>query len=125
MLAVSRSTAIEPEVLQAKALKVTRLLKALANPARLMVLCQLAEGEKAVSELEAAVSLSQSALSQHLAVLRRERLVATRRAGQNVIYILESPEAAAMMQALYEVFCGAGAARDSVNRLGQRRREAA
>jgi ArsR family transcriptional regulator, virulence genes transcriptional regulator len=113
------------EQLQAKAATATRLLKAMANPARLLVLCQLVEGEKSVGELEGAVGLSQSALSQHLAVLRRERVVATRRSGQNIYYFLASAEAAALMSTLYEVYCREAAAARSVRRPRERAREAA
>lgn len=92
--------------LEWRALQATALLKAMSNPSRLMVLCQLAEGEKSVGQLERAIGLSQSGLSQHLAVLRRERIVATRRAGQTIYYALASMEAAAVLSALYRVFCG-------------------
>ena len=92
--------------LRAHAVRATALLKAMSNPARLMVLCQLAEGEKSVGELEGAVSLSQSGLSQHLALLRRERIVTTRRSGQTIFYSLASEEAAAVMRTLYAIFCG-------------------
>lgn len=95
--------------LKSHARRASALLKAMSNPARLMVLCQLAQGEKSVGELEGAVDLSQSGLSQHLALLRRERIVATRRSGQTIFYSLVSPDAAAVMRALYDVFCGTAA----------------
>ena len=91
--------------LQARALRASGLLKAMANPARLMVLCQLAEGEKSVGELESVVKLSQSALSQHLALLRSRGLVKPRREGQTIFYSLEGAEAPALLAALYEVYC--------------------
>lgn len=91
--------------LEANALRASALLKAMANPTRLMVLCQIAHGEKSVSELEEAVGLSQSALSQHLAVLREKRLVATRRVGQTILYSLTSLEVASVMTTLYDIFC--------------------
>ncbi len=81
------------------------LLGAMANTSRLMILCQLANGEKSVSDLQPAIGLSQSALSQHLAVLRRKQLVRTRRAGQSIYYSLASGEAAAVMETLHEQFC--------------------
>ena len=81
------------------------LLGAMANTSRLMILCQLANGEKSVSDLQPAIGLSQSALSQHLAVLRRRHLVRTRRAGQSIYYSLASGEAAAVMATLHEQFC--------------------
>ena len=91
--------------LQARALRATALLKAMANPVRLLVLCQLAEGEKSVGELERVVDVSQSALSQHLGLLRSRGLVRPRRAGQTIFYSLEGSEAPALLAALYEVYC--------------------
>jgi DNA-binding transcriptional ArsR family regulator len=81
------------------------LLKAMANEWRLMVLCQLSEGEKTVSELQDILGLSQSALSQHLAVLRREKIVKARKQAQSVIYSLSGDEATRVMNTLHEVFC--------------------
>lgn len=91
--------------LEANALRASNLLKAMANPARLMVLCQIAEGEKSVNELAEAVGLSQSGLSQHLTVLRNRNLVTRRRDGQTIFYSLSSAEAASVMATLYELFC--------------------
>ena len=68
--------------LQSRALRAAGLLKAMSNPARLIVLCQLAEGEKSVGELEEFANVSQSALSRHLALLRERGLVRSRREGQ-------------------------------------------
>jgi len=92
--------------LKAHVVPASALLKAMSNPARLVVLRQLAEGEKSVGELEGAVSLSQSGLSQHLALLRREAIVVTRRQGQTILYRLSSEDAAAVMCALHAIFCG-------------------
>jgi len=91
--------------LQSNAVRACNLLKAMANPARLMVLCQIAEGEKSVGELERSVGLSQSGLSQHLAVLRSKDLVTTRREAQTIYYSLASAEAGAVMATLYDAFC--------------------
>jgi DNA-binding transcriptional ArsR family regulator len=91
--------------LEDNAARACNLLKAMANPARLMVLCQIAEGEKSVGELERTIGLSQSGLSQHLAVLRSKNLVTTRRDAQTIYYALSSPEAGAVMATLYDVFC--------------------
>ena len=91
--------------LQTRAKRATGLLKAMSNPVRLMVLCQLAEGEKSVGELERVVDVSQSALSQHLALLRARGLVASRRAGQAIYYSLAGREAPALLAALYEMYC--------------------
>jgi DNA-binding transcriptional ArsR family regulator len=81
------------------------LLKALANRRRLLVLCQLADGEQTVSALQPKVGVSQSALSQHLAVLRDEGVVATRREGQTIWYRIADPAAARVIETLVEVFC--------------------
>ena len=81
------------------------LLKAMANEWRLMILCQLSEGEKTVSELQEILGLSQSALSQHLAVLRREKIVKARKHAQSVSYSLAGDEAPKVMSTLHEVFC--------------------
>ena len=90
---------------QANALRAAKLLKAMSNPARLVILCQLADSERSVGELERAVGLSQSGISQHLAVLRREGVVASRRVRQTVLYSLASREVVAVMGTLYSVFC--------------------
>jgi DNA-binding transcriptional ArsR family regulator len=120
--------AAQVAALKAHAVRATALLKAMSNPARLMVLCQLAAGEKSVGELEGAVSLSQSGLSQHLALLRRANIVVTRRAGQTIFYSLASEEAAAVMRTLYAIFCGqvAGkrATRSAPQMNGARKRRA-
>lgn len=81
------------------------LLKAMANEWRLLILCNLAEGEKTVSELQGLLGLSQSALSQHLAILRRERIVKARKHAQSVSYSLSGDEATKVMETLHEVFC--------------------
>jgi len=83
-----------------------RLLKALANPHRLMVLCALVEGEKSVSELNQGIPLSQSALSQHLAKFRQEGLVETRRESQTIYYRIGDPNALEIIRTLYRLFCG-------------------
>ncbi len=83
------------------------LLKAMANEWRLMILCQLAEGEKTVSELQSILGLSQSALSQHLAILRREKIVRARKQAQSVSYSLFGDDATRVMETLHDVFCDA------------------
>ena len=88
------------------------LLKAMANEWRLMILCQLSEGEKTVSELQAILGLSQSALSQHLAILRRERIVSARKHAQSVSYSLAGDEATKVMESLHDVFCGAASEKE-------------
>ncbi len=83
----------------------SELLKALGNEHRLMILCQIAEDEKSVGELVALIGIAQSPLSQHLARLRRDGLVQTRREAQTIFYSLASPEASRMIALLYEMFC--------------------
>lgn len=94
------------ETLEQNALRASTLLKAMSNQHRLMILCQLVNGEKRVGELEQLIGLSQSALSQHLARLRRDHLVKTRRAAQTIYYSLAGPEASAVIQTLYGLYCG-------------------
>jgi ArsR family transcriptional regulator, virulence genes transcriptional regulator len=91
--------------LEKNAHKASDLLGAMANTSRLMILCRLADGERSVSDLQPLIGLSQSALSQHLAVLRRRHLVRTRRDGQSIYYSLSSGEAASIIQTLHEQFC--------------------
>lgn len=97
--------AIDPEAMRTHAGDASRLLKTLGNEKRLMLLCLLVEGERSVGELNARLDLSQSALSQHLGVLRRKHLVRTRRDGQSIYYSLTSGDAAAVMGTLHEQFC--------------------
>ncbi len=91
--------------LQTRARRATGLLKAMSNPVRLLVLCQLAEGEKSVGELERVVDVSQSALSQHLAVLRDQGIVAIRREAQTIRYRIDDPAAVKVVATLAEIFC--------------------
>ncbi len=93
------------EQMQQNAADATNLLKSMANETRLMILCQLIEGERSVSSLLENFPLSQSALSQHLTILRRERLVNTRRDAQSVFYSLASDEVRAVIGTLYQIFC--------------------
>lgn len=81
------------------------LVKALANPDRLLLLCQLSQGEQCVGELEHLLGIVQPTLSQQLGVLREERLVSTRREGKQIFYSIASKEASAVMQVLYQQFC--------------------
>lgn len=99
------------DALEASARRASTLLKAMGNTHRLMILCQLVEGERCVGELERVVGLSQSALSQHLARLRRDHLVATRRSAQTIYYSLAGTEARAVISTLYELYCGGAMAR--------------
>ncbi len=92
--------------LEAKAAEVAGLMGVIANPRRLLILCRLAEaGEMTVTRLVEAVGLSQSALSQHLALMRASGLLATRKEGLNVHYRIADPRALELMKALEAIFC--------------------
>lgn len=93
------------EIFSDKASHAAELLKMMGNERRLMILCQLGNGEKSVGELEGLIGLKQSALSQHLAKLRAEKLVATRRVSQTVYYRLASEEVSALINTLYGLYC--------------------
>ncbi|CCE00332.1 metalloregulator ArsR/SmtB family transcription factor [Bradyrhizobium sp. STM 3809] len=91
--------------LEDKAEEAARLLSAMANPKRLMVLCNLIDAERAVGDLAEQVGLRQAALSQHLAMMRALDLVATRRDGQTIYYRLASHEVREVLQTLYRLYC--------------------
>lgn len=91
--------------LEARAEEASRLLAAMANAKRLMVLCYLLEGEKTVGQLAEIVRLSSAALSQHLGRMRAMGLVETRREGQNIRYSLASNEVRAVLETLYRLYC--------------------
>lgn len=100
--------------------KAERLLRALASRHRLMILCTLAEGELSVGALNEQVPLSQSALSQHLAVLRTDGLVTTRRESQTIYYGVPKGPALDIIRVLYTTYCCTPSARKSVKRLNRR-----
>jgi DNA-binding transcriptional ArsR family regulator len=99
---------IDANAMRKKADTAAQLLKMLANGQRLRVLCLLVEGELSVGQINERVALSQSALSQHLAKLREEELVATRREAQTIYYSLSSGPAKSLLAALYDIYCGSG-----------------
>jgi len=107
MPAGDAGSAMDPVLMQQHADEAARLLKALANEKRLLILCQLAQGERSVTALNAQLDLSQSALSQHLAVLRSDGLVQTRREAQTIYYAIAEGPAQRIMQTLHDIFCGA------------------
>lgn len=96
---------IDPLRFQLASATATRFLRTLGNPDRLLLLCQLAQGEKNVNELETLTGIRQPTLSQQLAVLREEKLVNTRREGKNVYYQIQSAIALEVMAVLYTHFC--------------------
>lgn len=94
--------------MKASAASASGFLRSLANPHRLLILCQLVEGEKSVGQLEELLHLRQAHLSQLLARLRRDGLVKTRRDSRTIFYRLDSPEAVAVLEVLYGLFCDSG-----------------
>lgn len=100
-----KNVGLDLEEMQSAAGRACRLMKVLANPDRLLILCQLSQGERRVGELEELLGIVQPTLSQQLTVLRDEELVSTRREGKNIYYALACPKALAVMQVLYEQFC--------------------
>ncbi len=100
-----RAGNLDMRAMRLAATKAGGLLKALANPDRLLLLCQLSHGEHCVSELEEVLGIQQPTLSQQLGVLREERLVITRREGKQIFYSIASKEALAVMQVVYQQFC--------------------
>ena len=99
---------IDLDSMQDAAAAAARLMKALANPDRLMLLCQLSQGERSVGELEASLGIMQPTLSQQLGVLRDEELVQTRREGKHIYYQVRSAPALAVLRVLYDEFCRKG-----------------
>lgn len=93
------------EQLAPKAAEAETFLKALANRHRLMILCELHKGERSVSAIQTTVGLGQSALSQHLARLREDELVQTRRESQTIYYSLANPNVSRLIALLYELYC--------------------
>lgn len=102
---MTETDTLDLQALQASAGEASELLKSLSNPHRLLVLCQLEAGEMQVSQLQSGSGLSQSALSQHLARLREDGLVAARREGVAVFYSIANPAAVKVIGVLAEIYC--------------------
>ncbi len=98
---------LDYESMKRNATDAVSLLKGLANESRLMIMCVLAEGEISVGQLNQRIKLSQSALSQHLAVLRDQGLVQTRRESQTIYYRLEDSAAMNIIELLHDFYCKA------------------
>ena len=81
------------------------LLQSLGNKSRLMIMCQLIDGEKSVGQLAELLQARESTISQHLALLRKDRLVATRRQAQTIYYSVASDPARRLLEVLYEIYC--------------------
>ena len=91
--------------MQQASMQASQLLKSLSHPDRLLLLCQLTQGEYCVGELERLVGVGQPSLSQQLGILRKDELVATRRVGKQIYYRIASDDALAVLQLLYQRFC--------------------
>lgn len=96
---------LDKQKMQKRSGEAASLLKALASAPRLMVLCQLVEGEQSAGDLWASSTLSQSAFSQHLAKLRQEGLVETRKEAQTVYYSLANEDAIEVIKTLHKIYC--------------------
>jgi DNA-binding transcriptional ArsR family regulator len=101
----TESLDIDLDALRGSAQSACRLMKAMSNPDRLLLLCQLSGGERCVSELEALTGILQPTLSQQLGVLRDDGLVDTRREGKRIYYRIASEAAMALIRVLHDQFC--------------------
>lgn len=93
------------DLMQVNASRASDLMKLLGHPHRLMILCELNQGECSVSELSEKIGIAQSPLSQHLARMRHEGVVTSRREAQTVYYSLAGKEVSAVISLLYELYC--------------------
>jgi ArsR family transcriptional regulator len=101
----TRDLVIDPERLRQAADEAVGALKLLANPERLLLLCQLSQGEFSVGELEEQLGIHQPTLSQQLGVLRNQQVVATRRDGKNIYYSVADPAVLEILVVLYRLYC--------------------
>lgn len=97
--------ALDPELLRQAASRAVSALKVLANPERLLLLCQLSQQEMSVGELEERLGIHQPTLSQQLGVLRTEGVVDTRREGKRIFYSVADDELLRVLRALYDIYC--------------------
>ena len=104
---MNTDTDFDMATLRAASNRACALMRVMSNPDRLLLLCQLAKGERRVGELEELLDIQQPTLSQQLAVLREEALVTTRRDGKQIYYRIASDAALAVLDVLYRQFCGA------------------
>ncbi|QAU46117.1 transcriptional regulator [Bradyrhizobium guangzhouense] len=102
---------VDAEVMERAADQASELLKALANRHRLLIICQLIDGERSVGELAEFLNLRDSTVSQHLALLRKDGLVSARREAQTIFYSIASEPAREVLKTLYEAFCAPKSAR--------------
>ena len=102
---------IDSEIMERAADQASELLKALSNRHRLLISCQLIDGERSVGELAEFLNLRDSTVSQHLALLRKDGLVSARRDAQTIFYSIESDPARKILKTLYQAFCAPKTAR--------------
>lgn len=98
-------TTLDIAQMRSAAGEATAVLRVLANEDRLLLLCQLSQGEKSVGELEELLDIHQPTLSQQLGVLRADGLVNTRRDGKRIYYSVASPKVLALLETLYSLYC--------------------
>ena len=106
--AKARKTNLDAQAMHERAEDTVIVLKAIANQNRLLLLCQMLDGERSVNDLAEALDLGQSVVSQHLSLLRREGLVKGRREGQSIYYCISDDRVHTLMATLFEVFCADG-----------------
>lgn len=102
---MTKSPSIQPDMLRQAAGQAVGALKVLANEDRMLLLCQLSQGEMNVSELEGALDIRQPTLSQQLGVLRTEGVVNTRRDGKRIFYSVADPKVMQLLEVLYNLYC--------------------
>ncbi|MFK2853359.1 helix-turn-helix transcriptional regulator [Dyella humi] len=94
--------------MQHRAEEAVAVLKAIGNQNRLLLLCQMVNGERSVNDLAETLDLAQSVVSQHLSLLRRDGVVKGRREGQSIYYSISDSRVRTLMETLFEVFCSDG-----------------
>lgn len=105
MFAMPKPAALDVQTLRQAAGEAVAALKAMGNPERLLLLCQMSQGEISVGDLEALLDIHQPTLSQQLGVLRREGVVATRRDGKKVLYSVADARLLVLLRTLYDLYC--------------------
>ncbi len=107
-LYVCKNMNVDPKIMFAASSQASELLKSLGNPVRLMIVCQILNGEKSVGELAEFLNVSQSTVSQHLALLRKDGIVSPRREAQTIYYSISSVPAKEIITVLYDLYCAPG-----------------
>ena len=105
MFAMPQPDILDTQALRQAAAEAVAALKVLGNPTRLLLLCQMSQGEISVGDLEAQLDIHQPTLSQQLGVLRREGVVNTRRDGKKILYSVADARLLALLQTLYTLYC--------------------